>query len=94
MERVRQGHPPTALIWAAQRHIRVVDVQDQLARHQRRCMSRGTDPEIYGFKDRRLPANLSQSLGILSGGFQMGRFDGHGIELIGRQRSVIGQALA
>ena len=93
--RISESHPAPALIWAAQRHIRVVDLQHRITGYERRCMSIRAEPEVNDIKNWRLSGNASQSRGVSTGSrFQVGRLYWHGIKLIWRERTASQQVLA
>jgi len=58
-------------------------------------VSIGTEAQVDEVEDRRRAGNLSKSVGIAHGRFrQVGRFDGHGMELSGQEWGMFQQALA
>jgi hypothetical protein len=86
---VRQGHSPAALIRAAQRYVNVADVQDGIARHERRGVAVGSEAEVDHVDYGGCAGDVAESRGVLRRRrIEIRGFDRHRVNLFGRNRRL------
>ena len=93
-DRKGQGHAAPALVGGGHRDIRIVDVEDRIAGNQRCGMAIRPEAEMNEVKHRRRARHVPQRQSILLRRTAKLRcFNRHRVQVIGRERHTIEQAL-
>ena len=91
---VGQRHSPPLLVNAGQSDVPICNVKDRVTWHERRSMAIRSQAQMNQIQNGRHPCDLlKQSRVFPGGGLQVSFFDGHGVDLTGRQRDVSEQTL-
>ncbi len=84
-----KGHAPSPLVAAGEGDVLVGAIEDGVMGDEGGRMAVGAESEMDEVKHGWGSGELGEELGVvLGGGFEVGRFDGHGVEVVGGNRGV------